>query len=162
LRAIGDTAGVGGPHWATWLSPIGWGQQFRPYAGNRWWVLLITLGFAVVVTLGAYALVLRRDLGSGVLPDRDGRAVPTPSLRSPLALAWRLQRGALYGWLVEFALMGLVFGNIATNLTGFATSGPAHDLIAKLGGTQVLVDAYMAVILAIVGITASAYGIQAA
>jgi polyether ionophore transport system permease protein len=162
LRAIGDAAGEGGPRWATWLSPIGWGQQFRPYAGNRWWVLLITLSFAAVVTLGAYALVLRRDLGSGLLPDRPGRASATPSLRSPIALAWRLQRGALYGWLAGFALMGLAFGNIATNLTGFATSGPARDLFTKLGGSQVLVDAYMSVILAIVGIIASAYGIQAA
>ena len=31
-----------GPRWLVWLSPIGWAQQFRPYAGNRWWVLLIT------------------------------------------------------------------------------------------------------------------------
>jgi ABC-2 type transport system permease protein len=63
LRAIGDTADETGPRWLTWLSPIGWGQQFRPYAGNRWWVLLITVAFAVLVAAAAYALAVRRDLG---------------------------------------------------------------------------------------------------
>jgi ABC-2 type transport system permease protein len=162
LRAVGDTAGAGGPRWATWLSPIGWGQQFRPYAGNRWWVLLITLGFSAVVTAAAYALVARRDLGAGLVPDRLGRACARPGLRSPLALAWRLQRGSLYGWLVGFALMGLVFGNIATNLTGFVSSGPARDLFEKLGGQKGFVEAYLAAVLGIVGVVASAYGIQAA
>lgn len=162
LRAVGDTAGVGGPTWATWLSPIGWGQQFRPYEGNRWWVLFLTLGFSVVVTAAAYVLVARRDLGAGLVPDRLGRATARASLRSPLALAWRLQRGALYGWLVGFVLLGFVFGNIATNLNGFMSSGPAKDLFQKLGGEKAFVDAYLAAILGIVGITASAYGIQAA
>jgi ABC-2 type transport system permease protein len=72
LRAIGDTADATGPRWLTWLSPIGWGQQFGPYAGNRWWVLLITVGFAIAVAAGAYALVARRDLGAGLLPARPG------------------------------------------------------------------------------------------
>ena len=100
LRAIGDTAGQAGPGWLTWLSPIGWGQQFRAYAGNRWWVLLLTVGFALVVAAGAYALLARRDLGAGLVPDRPGPPTAAPSLRSPLALAWRLQRGALLGWAV--------------------------------------------------------------
>ncbi len=162
LRAIGDTAGPGGPRWATWLSPIGWGQQFRPYAGDRWWVLLVTLAFAAVVTGVAYALVARRDLGAGVLPERPGRATAAPTLRSPLALAWRLQRGALYGWAVGFAVMGLIFGNIATNLSGFTESQQARDLFTRLGGEKGITEAYLAVVFAIVGIVTSAYGIQAA
>ena len=44
-------------------------QQFRPYAGNRWWVLLITLGFAVAAVGAAHLLAARRDLHAGLLPD---------------------------------------------------------------------------------------------
>jgi ABC-2 type transport system permease protein len=162
LRAIGDTADRTGPRWLTWLSPIGWGQQFRPYAGNRWWVLLITLGFAAVVVAGAYALVARRDMGAGLVADRPGPAVAAKSLRSPTALAWRLQRGTLFGWMGGFVLLGLVFGNIATNVGGFLGSPQARDIIARLGGEKALIDAYLAAVFGIVGIVASAYGIQAA
>ena len=38
LRAVGDVASGGG-NWLSWLSPIGWMQQVRAYAGDRWWVL---------------------------------------------------------------------------------------------------------------------------
>jgi ABC-2 type transport system permease protein len=161
LRAIGDTSDAGGPRWLSWLSPIGWSQQFRPYAGDRWWVLLITLSFAVVVTAGAYALVARRDVGAGLLPDRPGPAGST-SLRSPLTLAWRLQRGLLLGWMTGFALLGLVLGGIASNIGDMANSQGARDLFTKLGGTQSLTDAFLAAEFGFVGIFASAYGIQAA
>ncbi|MFZ5870258.1 MAG: ABC transporter permease, partial [Actinomycetota bacterium] len=34
LRAVGDSS-TPGPAWPTWISPVGWGQQVRPYAGDR-------------------------------------------------------------------------------------------------------------------------------
>jgi len=80
LRAVGDTVEVTGPSWLTWLSPIGWAQQFRPYAGNRWWVLLIVVGFAVVAAAAADILVARRDLGAGLVPDRAGPATGARTL----------------------------------------------------------------------------------
>lgn len=162
LRAIGDTAEPGGPRWVTWLSPIGWGQQFRPYAGNRWWVLLITLGFAAVATWVAYALVARRDLGAGLLPDRPGPATAAGGLRSPLALAWRQHRATLLSWAAGFALMSLVLGNLASSIGGFFSSPQARDIFTRLGGAKVLTDAYLAAMLGIVGVVASAYGVQAA
>ncbi len=162
LRAIGDTASPGGPRWLTWLSPIGWGQQFRPYAGNRWWVLLITVGFAAVVVVGAYLLVASRDLDAGLLPQRPGPEHAPPGLRGPLGLAWRLQRGSLIAWALGYALLGLVLGNIGSTVGSFLNSPQARTMITSLGGEKGLTDAYLAAILAIMGIVASAYGIQAA
>lgn len=161
LRAVGDAAPRTGPRWLSWLSPIGWGQQFRPYAGNRWWVSLITLGFAAAVAAAAYALVARRDLGAGLLPQRPGP--PTnPSLRSPLTLAWRLHRGSLLAWSVGFAVLGLVFGNIASSVGDLLDSPQARDLIRTLGGERGLVDAFIGAELGFVGIGAAAYGVHAA
>jgi polyether ionophore transport system permease protein len=160
LRAIGDTSEAGGPRWLSWLSPIGWSQQFRPYAGNRWWVLLITLGFAGVVTIGAYALVARRDIGAGLLPDRLGPAGST-TLRSPLALAWRLQRGMLFGWTAGAAVLGSALGGIASNIGDMANSQSARDFFTRLGGTQALTEAFLAAEFGFVGVFISVYGVQA-
>ncbi|HKO32369.1 MAG TPA: ABC transporter permease, partial [Candidatus Limnocylindria bacterium] len=122
LRAIGDTAGPGGPGWATWLSPIGWGQQLRPFASERWWVAVLPVALAVVLIPIGYVLVGRRDFAAGLLPDRLGPATASPSLRSSFALAWRLQRGSLYAWAAASGLMAVVMGNLATQLSGFLDS----------------------------------------
>src|SRR3712207_7946151 len=45
--------------WPSWLSPIGWGQQARPYAEDAWWVLGLPLGFFVALTVAAYTLAAR-------------------------------------------------------------------------------------------------------
>ena len=54
LRAISDASSQPGLTWLHWLSPIGWAQQFRPYAGDRWWLLLLCLvaGGALMVRWG--------------------------------------------------------------------------------------------------------------
>jgi ABC-2 type transport system permease protein len=161
VRAVGDAASEGGPRWLSWLSPIGWAQQFRPYAGNRWWVLGVTLGFAIVVGGAALALAARRDLGTGMLPTRAGPAEAAPSLRSPLALAWRLQRGALIGWSVAFLLLGALAGSIASSVGDFLNNPNAREFITKLGGEKGLIDAFLSVEFTFAGIFAAAFGIQA-
>lgn len=58
LRAVGDA----GASWVSWLSPIGWAQQVRPFAGQRWWVLVLPAAGAALTAGVAYALAGRRDL----------------------------------------------------------------------------------------------------
>jgi ABC-2 type transport system permease protein len=161
FRAIGDTANEGAAGTLRWLSPIGWGQQVRPFQGDRWWVLLLPVVFFVGLTAAAYVLVERRDHGAGLLPDRPGPATAGASLGGPFGLAWRLQRGTLFGWAVAFVLLGLVFGNVASNVGDFVDSPGARDLIQKLGGVQGLTDAFMSTELGMLGVIASAYGVQA-
>lgn len=160
LRAIGDTSGSGGGGSLRWLSPIGWGQQVRPFQGDRWWVLLVPLVFFVIVTGCAHALLARRDHGAGLLPDRPGRAGAGATLGGPLGLAWRLHRGSLLGWTIGFALIGFVFGNIASNVGDILASATAREFIQKLGGVQGLTDAFMSTELGMAGVIASVYGVQ--
>jgi polyether ionophore transport system permease protein len=161
FRAIGDTAGDGGAQWVRWLSPIGWGQQVRPFQGDRWWVLLLPLGFFTVLVTTAHVLLAHRDHGAGLVPDRLGPASAARGLSGPFGLAWRLQRGVLFGWAAGFALLGLVFGNVASNVGSFLQSPAAKDFIQKLGGVQGLTDAFMSTELGMAGVIASAYGVAA-
>jgi ABC-2 type transport system permease protein len=162
LRAIGDATGHDDATWVSWLSPIGWSQQVRPFAQERWPVLLLLVAFAFAVGIGAYALAGRRDLGAGLLADRSGSAVADARLTGPLGLAWRLQRGTLLAWTVAVALLGAIVGSIASNVGGIIDSPEARDFIAKLGGTRVLTDAYLAMELGMLGSIVSIYGMQAA
>ena len=152
LRAIGDA----GPHWLSWLSPLGWGQQVRALAENRWPVLLLLLAAAAALIAAALALFARRDLGAGIIPPRPGPARGAPRL------AWRLQRGALLGWAAGFAILGAAFGSIAQDIGDvIGDSADVKDALQKLGGQASLVDAYLAATFQILALIAAAYAIQA-
>jgi ABC-2 type transport system permease protein len=159
LRAVGDSSG---PGWLSWVSPLGWVLEVRPYAGNRWWVLLLFATFIVVVGACSFLLVARRDHGAGLVRPRPGPATAAGWLRSPLALAWRLQRASLLAWTVGFLLIGAVMGNIAADIGDILDSENAQELITKMGGVEGLTDAFFSAELGILAVVASAYGVQAA
>jgi ABC-2 type transport system permease protein len=163
LRAVGDVTGdAEGPTALSWLSPIGWGQQVRPFAGDRFAVLLIPLVFTAAALWAAFALSSRRDLGAGLLPDRAGRASAAPGLRSALALAWRLQYPMLVGWLAAYAILSAVVGSIINDLGDMMDTPQAQEMITALGGTDVLMDAFITLEFSILAFITAAYGIAAA
>jgi polyether ionophore transport system permease protein len=161
LMSAGAAAGTGGLVWLIWLSPIGWANQVRAYAGDRWLVLALPLAATVVVAAAAAWLAGRRDLGAGLVPPRPGPAQAARSLRSPLALAWRLQRVSLIGWAAGVLVAGAAFGSIANNIGSLLGSGAqVKDAIARLGGQSGLTDAYLAAMMSILGLVTAAYAIS--
>jgi ABC-2 type transport system permease protein len=94
LRAVGDSAKDIG--WLSWLSPIGWSAQTRPFSGDHWWVLPILLVAAVILCGVAFRLLPRRDFSMGIVPARPGprgRAEPADTARPRLAAPpWRADR----------------------------------------------------------------------
>jgi ABC-2 type transport system permease protein len=163
LRALGDSAASGGPAWLSWLSPIGWGEQVRAFADERWWVFALPVGFAVLVAGGAFALVAGRDHGAGLLPPRPGPATAAPGLRSPLRLATRLHRGSLIGWTVSFAVLGGVFGAIAQDMANLINGNPQIErIMAQIGGSTGAVNSFLVEMFGLLGLVASIYTVQAA
>jgi ABC-2 type transport system permease protein len=145
-----------------WLSPIGWVTQVRAYAGDRWPVLVLPVAAAVAVAAAAaVVLAARRDLGAGLVPARPGRARAARSLRSPLALAWRLQWGNLIGWAVGGLIYGAAFGSIANNIGSMLGSAQVRNAIARLGGQSGMTDAYLAAMMSILGLIVAGYAISA-
>lgn len=161
LRAVGDAGGgVGVP---SWLSPFGWAQRVQPFAGERWWVLVIPAVVGVVLAGLAFALSARRDLGAGVVPTRSGPSVAPDGLRGPISLAWRLHRPSLIGWTAGFAVVGLALGGIARSVAEQAhQSSQLRELVAYLGGVGRPVDGIFALFLYILALAAGAYGVLAA
>ena len=160
LRAAGDSSGSAG--WLTWLSPIGWTHRLRPFAGEQWWILVLGVFATGLLVVLAVALSARRDLGAALLPARLGRATAKASLRSPLALAWRLQRGTLLVWTVCLALVGLLMGGVAQNVAGMVRDNKAvADVLARMGGGGAVMDAYLAGTMTLFGLAAAGYAVQA-
>ncbi|MFI5052755.1 MAG: ABC transporter permease [Acidimicrobiia bacterium] len=158
LRAVGDI----GDGTISWLSPIGWAQKTRPFAGEQWWPFLVIVAFTAALVLVAGVLSRRRDLGGGLAAPRRGRAHATPGLGRPVGLALRLQRGALVGWSVGLLLTGVAYGSIADSVNDFVKDNKTlTDLIAARGGAN-LADAYLAMSFRILAIAAAGFAIQSA
>ena len=159
LRAVGDLADPS-PGPLSWLSPIGWNQQLRAYAGDRWAVLLLPLLASVALSVVAYAMRARRDLGAGLRADRPGPG--TGSIATVAGLAWRLQARTFLGWAVAFVLFGAILGSLASSVDKLLTSPAMRDFFEKIGGTAGLVDVFLGAEVAIIAAIAAAYGISAA
>lgn len=157
LRAAGD-AGNGT---LSWLSPIGWGQRTFPYAGDRWWPLLLPLGLTVLSGAVALALLDRRDFGAGLLPSRPGPATASRALSSPLGLTWRLQHGSLIGWAVGVFLLGVAYGSFADSIEQYLADNPeVADYFP--GGAADVVNSYLALTIVFEALLAAAYGVTSA
>ncbi|WP_086728564.1 ABC transporter permease [Streptomyces carpinensis] len=156
LRAAGDSARNDGSSVLTWLSPLGWLENLRPFAAERWWVLLLFAAAAAVQAVVAYGLAGRRDIGMSFLPSRPGPA--EGALGTAGALAWRLQRGSLLGWSTGFLLAGVVYGGMtdgAAKLVG--DNDAARQIIERMGGRSGLTDAFLSAMIGMLGLVAALY-----
>jgi polyether ionophore transport system permease protein len=164
LRAAGDAGGQDGAlAWLSWLSPIGWAQQIRPYADERWWVFALVVAAVAVLAVTGFALTARRDVGAGLLPTRPGPAHASSTLRSSLALAWRLHRGVLLAWSAGFVVVGVVVGSVAATVaSSFGENQVLLDVLERLGGKSGLIDAYFSASMGVFGLAASGYAVSAA
>ncbi len=143
------------------MSPLGWTRFTRPFAGERWWIFALVVGFIVALDTAAYAISSRRDLGAGLLPPRLGPAVASSRFCTPFALAWRLQRGMLLGWTVSFALIGLLLGAVGETVSTLTNTPEFNRWLAQIGAHD-SAHAFLRVIIYVLGQTASAYAILAA
>ncbi|MET0456397.1 MAG: ABC transporter permease [Mycobacterium sp.] len=159
LRAVGDAGSR--VEFLSWVSPLGWSLQVRPYAGDRFWVLSLHVALTLALLLLAYRLLARRDVGAGMIAERPGPTRAAAGLRGATSLAWRLNRGALVLWTIGLCLYGLVIGSVVNGIGGeIGDSQSARDVVARLGGTDQMEQAFVAVAFGMLGMIAAAFAIS--
>ncbi len=145
--------------WPSWVSPVGWGQQMRPFGGDRWWTLGPMAALAGALLVVAVLLVDKRDVGRGVWPERRGHARAPAGLLSSAGLVWRLQRGTFLAWAGGLLGFGLIFGAVSEQIRN--VHGQALEWYTRMGGTDRILDAYKASIIEMAGMAVAIYVIQA-
>ncbi len=151
---------VDAPEWTRWVNPLGWMQETRPAAGDHWLPLLLAVAFAGAMLAVAFLLQARRDFGQGVLAPAPGPA--RGEVRSTWRLTLRLNRGLYLTWAVAFVALGVVFGYFTTSVTDILGSDTAVRQILSAGAAtpEQLLNAYLVMILSMVGIVAAIPGVQ--
>jgi ABC-2 type transport system permease protein len=121
-----------------WASPLGWVEELRPFAGPQPAVLLLPAVTAAVLLAVAAALLVRRDIGRGLLPARDTAPPRLALLNSPIQQAVRLERGTVLAWLAGVGAFALLMGVLADAVTPDVISEDVRRQLEKLGTGSVV------------------------
>jgi ABC-2 type transport system permease protein len=158
VRAIGDV----GNHAVSWLSPIGWAQKTRPFAGDEWWAFLVIIVATALLAWLASGLARRRDLGAALVAPRPGPARASPSLGAPLGLATRLQRGSVIGWSAGMVALAVSYGSITDSINDFIKDNKSLTDIVAAQGNGTIIEQYLAMSFRILALVAAGFAIQSA
>ena len=147
VRMVAD--GIEWLSWTAWLTPFGLLSLSAPYAGDRWAPLGVLAGMAVVVGAVAWVLAGRRDVGSGLLANRQERPPRLRLLSSGWGFAVRRTWPASVGWSAALGAYFLLIGLLAISLTEFLEANPRFaELAAAAGFTSLAtVQGYVASLL---------------
>jgi ABC-2 type transport system permease protein len=131
LRVIADTAS--GVTWLRWLTPLGWAEQLRPFAGAKPLVLVLPVVSAALLLWLAARINASRDIGTGVPPARDSAEPRLGLLSSPMAQALRSERSSLIVWLASVGGFAYVLGVVAKSSSSAGISKNLNRELGKLG-----------------------------
>lgn len=139
LRVVADTSSGFG--WLRWLTPLGWAEEMRPFAGPQALVLLLPVIATAALIASAARIARKRDIGTGVLPGRD-RADPRLRLLSSAAgQALRSERGSLIAWTACVAAFAFLMGAISAGVSSAGIPKSVQGQIAKLGSGSIVTPA---------------------
>ena len=144
--------------WLSWLSPIGWAQQVRPYGGDHLWPMGLSLVLSVLLVAAACWMVGHRDLGRGMASTPPGPGHASPRLLSTTGLCWREQRGVVTGWAVAFGVFGVILGSLSDQIR--QATGATADFYTRTGGSDRILDAYRTSIIQMAGMFVAIYVVQ--
>ena len=147
--------------WLTWLSPFGWGENTRAFDENLWWPALLCLGVGAVLAAVSAVLVAVRDLGGSFIAERLGRADASPVLSGPMALVWRLTRGAVLGWAVGGFLIGVLSTSLASLVEEVGASNPAvEQILRQISGEGSIQQGTITTFFTMLGVLAACCAVQ--
>jgi ABC-2 type transport system permease protein len=141
----------------TWVSPMSWVAESHPWGTWVWWPALSFVALEAVAVAAALLIAARRDLGSGVLPQRLGPSGASAVLATPAGLAWRLTRGTTFGWTTGAVIWCGSLGLMADEMARIIRANPT--LAEALGDDPGQVVSVMSLV--ITGIVAGATGVAA-
>jgi ABC-2 type transport system permease protein len=135
LRVVADT--TTSLQWLGWVTPLGWSEQVRAFAGARPAALLPSLVVCAATLTVAGMIAARRDVGSSLLPAHDSAAPRMRGLSSPAALALRDEAGSLAGWILGTGFFALIIGLVSTSVSKAGLSGNLQKQVNKLASVAI-------------------------
>lgn len=135
LRVVADTSASLDA--LRWVTPLGWAEELRPFAGPQPAVLLLPAGVGALLLVASGAIAVGRDVGQGLLRAGDSAAPRLHLLSSPTAQALRGERGSFAAWLIGTGFFALIVGLLSNSFSSGGISSSLRRQLQKLGGASI-------------------------
>ncbi|MFD1417694.1 ABC transporter permease [Companilactobacillus keshanensis] len=149
---------------ATWFVPFGWVEKFSTYQDNDWTPVFLMLGLSLILSIAALWINNHRDIGSGIIATKPGRARASIFLRGPLSLFWRLHRTTIIVWVIGLLILGLTYGSIFNTIGDILKTNPAMKKlvgsVAVQNANVLIIKQFVALLMIVFGVLALFPGIQ--
>ena len=104
------------------FNPLGWSYLTYPFTENNWFFIILGVIFTFILTMIAFYLEGRRDMGSGFISQREGKTHAPASLLSIPGLFLRLNRSQIIYWHLSFLILSATYGTIYGDMERFLQS----------------------------------------
>jgi ABC-2 type transport system permease protein len=159
IRLVADTTNA---HWLLNFSPLGWIEKLQPlYDSQAIWLVPIGLFSATLFGLAIY-LAGKRDVGESIFADKDVSKPRTMLLKSPIGLAFRINRAVTLAWVGAIAFAGFVYGLLAkTAAQAISQSTKTEKIIHRLALGGGAVASFMGITFFLIMLLLMYYSISA-
>lgn len=151
--------------WLKNLTPFGWLEKANPIIDPQPMWLLLVIVVSLICVAAAIFIASRRDLGDSLIAEQSTSPPHYGLLRSPLALAFRLNRLTLLSWLlctvVITAITTSVTKTAIRSLSSDAFSDTLHGLTGGTAGLSLTFVSVSTLLAAIVLLFMAANGVGA-
>ena len=151
LRIIGD----GGVEALSWVSPLGLLYGTEPFVSNNWWPVFVGVGITLVLVILSLYLKQKRDLGSGLLPDRAGKDKASAFLKTPFGFAFRLFRTPFIVWTVSLILLGVTYGSVIGDVEAIIQGNEIVEQVLGADPATNMSEQFMVVIIGVLSLAAT-------
>ncbi|WP_423189073.1 ABC transporter permease [Alkalibacterium sp. f15] len=156
IRIIGD----GGVPLLSWFSPLGLLYNTEPFVNDYWYPVFISSALSLLLIAFALYLKHKRDMGAGLIADRDGKRHASAFLKTPVGFVLDLIRTPLIVWTVSMALLGFTYGSVIGDVDSLLEGNEiVSQIIANQEGIS-MAEQFMAMILGVLGIFSSVPAVQ--
>lgn len=132
----------------TWLVPMGWVEKFSTYKDNNWLPIILMVILSAILIIIALFLNSHRDIGSGLIATKPGRANASQFLRGPISLFWRLNRVSIIVWFLGMIILGATYGSIFNTIGDIVKTNP---MMKQLLSTSAINTANLLIIKEFIG-----------
>jgi ABC-2 type transport system permease protein len=156
LRTAAD-AGRGIP-WLRWCTPLGWFEELHPPIVPSPWALIAIVASTLALVALSLRMLRKRDIGRGLLPQRDARRPRRILLGSPWQAALRDGLPQTSFWVVGVVLTLMLMGSLTKTLLDLVNSNSAFSNVV---GRHFAINAYIAGIFSLVQLAVALFVVTA-
>lgn len=145
LRAIGDVSMDS----LSLISPLGLVTRTENFVNDYIWPFYILIIEILVLLILTYFFALNRDVGLGIIPERQGRKNASIFLTGIKSFIFRLNRSSIIIWGIVLFVFSAMYGSVFGDLENYISTSEMISDMFMLDGLHSLTEQFISLLMII-------------